>query len=192
MISIVSLIFIIKFSNSIKIFLENIKSMKAGPVEITQHQRGGSENIDNEVSSSLEAKGISFTQDQINNIENHITNLSTQVEATTTESQNKDNIIKYLAERSELLEFKLFDRLDLVVNTKLALNWFYFQTNRSSTKDNLKLAFALPAQIINVEAEKEAIFNALLVNTLIEDTRDSLYKVTDKGERFLKFIGFIK
>lgn len=186
-----SLTFIFKFSDSIKSFLENLRSIKAGPVELAQHQRK-EDSIDDEVSSSLEAKGITFSQEQINNIEQYITNLSSQVEATTTESQNKDNVIKYLAERSELLEFKLLDRVDLVLNTKLALNWFYFQTNRSSTKDNFKVAFALPAQIVNPEAEKEAIFNALLVNNLIEDTHDSLYKVTDKGERFLKVIGFIK
>jgi hypothetical protein len=187
------LIFIIKFSNSIKMFLENIKSMKAGPVEFTQRERTtNSENLESEISSNLEAKGVTFTPEQINNIEQSITDLSNQVETKITESQNKDNIIKYLVERSELLEFRLLDRVDLATNTKNALNWFYLQINRSSTKDNFKLAFSIPVGVPNIEIEKEAVFNALLVHNLIEDTHDSLYKITDKGERFLKFINLIR
>lgn len=189
---VVSLIFILKFTESIKIFLENIKSFKAGPVEVSQHQRTSSpQDIEKNVVENLQEKGITFTQEQLNNIEQHINNLSNQVQTATTESQNKDQLIKFLAERAELFEFAYLNYY-LVFNTKQALLWFNNMPLKTSTKENFIQNCFLQIQVPNILAEKEAIFSALLVNNLIQITDQQVYKITEKGERFLKSIGWTK
>ncbi len=189
---IVSLVFIFKFSESLKIFLENIKSFKAGPVEVSQHQRTSSpQDIEKEVVENLQEKGITFTKEQLNNIEQHINNLSNQIQTTTTESQNKDQLIKFLAERAELFEFAYLNYY-LVFNTKQALLWFNIMPLKTSTKENFIQNCFLQIQVPNVLAEKEAIFSALLVNNLIQVTDQQVYIRAEKGERFLRSIGFIK
>jgi len=102
---------------------------------------------------------------------------------------------KYIQELFKLIKFYEFSYLNLylVYNSKLALWWFYVQNiNHSATKQIFILSFPLPEQIINPNIEKEAIFNALLSNGLIENVSSDLYRVTLKGEEFLKFIGLIK
>jgi predicted transcriptional regulator len=185
--------FISQFSESIKIFLENIGSLKAGPVEITQNQRNSSpQDIQKEVVENLEERGTTFTPQQLDSIEQHINNLSNQVQTVTSESQNKDEIIKYLAERAELFEFAYL-KYYLVFNTKQALLWFNNINLKTSTKGNFFFSCLLQIQSLNVQAEKEAIFNALLVNGLIcQPDYQQIYKITEKGMRFLKYIGFVK
>jgi hypothetical protein len=179
---VITLIFIFKFKDSIKIFLENLNFLKAGPVEIGQRQQiPTSTDIENRVTANLQQKGITLTEDQLKKIEEAF--------------QEKENIltdknrsIEYLLERAELFEFAYLG-LGLVNNTKSVLFWFYLQTSHSSTKDNFIMSYTLPPQIINPLAEKEAIFNALLVNQLIEQN-NSLFTVSLKGKRFLKYLGF--
>jgi hypothetical protein len=101
----------------------------------------------------------------------------------------------YIQELFKLIKFYEFSYLNLylVYNSKLALWWFYVQNiNHSATKQIFIFSFPLPEQIVNPEVEKEAIFNALLSNGLIENVSSDLYRVTLKGEEFLKFIGLIK
>lgn len=184
--------FISRFSESIKIFLENIGSLKAGPIEITQNQRTSTpQDINREVVENLEERGTTFTSQQLNSIEQHINNLSNQVQTATAESQNKDEIIKYLAERAELFEFAYLNYY-LVFNTKQALLWFNSINLKTSTKENFFFSCLLQIQALNVQAEKEAIFNALLVNGLIHLAHQQTYKIAEKGERFLKYIGYVR
>jgi hypothetical protein len=188
---IISLMFIVKFSDSIKIFIENIKSFKVGPVETSQNQRTSTpQDIEREVVENLEEKGITFTQEQLGNIEQHIDNLSNQVQVATTESQNKDEMIKYLAERAELFEFAYLNYY-LVFNTKQTLLWFNNIPLKTSTKENFLYGCFLQIQVPNIIAEKEAIFSTLLVNNLLQITDQQTYKITEKGERFLKYVGLL-
>ncbi len=187
----ISLVFLFRFTESIKIFLENIKSFKAGPVEVSQHQRGSTpQDIEKEVVENLQTKGVTFTDTELKNIEQHIGSLSNQVQTVTQESQNKDEIIKYLAERSELFEFAYLNYF-LVFNTKQALRWFNNIQLKTSTKENFMLSCPLQIQAPNVVAEKEAIFNTLFVNGLIQQEQGGLlYKISEKGVRYLRSIGF--
>ncbi len=178
---IISLIFIFKFSGSLKIFLENIKSLRAGPLEISQHDKPSSIGLKEKMLGNLEEQGITLTTQQANNIEQYIRTLHN-------DDQNKEQLIKILVERSELYEFAYLNYF-LVFNTKQALLWFNSISLKTSTKDNFIQGYFLSIQDSNILAEKEAIFNALLVNNLIEDTGQQTFKISEKGERFLEFIG---
>lgn len=186
----ISLIFICKFKKSIKSFLENIASIKVGPFEANQRQSQDSkEDIEDQISESLQQKGITLTDNQIKELENEFNNLTKEKEEKDAKIKNQSEIIKYLVERSEIYEFAYLS-LSLVYNTKLALRWFYLQVSNSSTKENFMAQFNLPGQIVNPWAEKEAIFNALLTNGLLEQI-GSLFKVSEKGIRFLRYVKLI-
>lgn len=187
---VITMCFIGKFSESVKIFLENIRSLKAGPVEIMGNQRNASsDDIKKEVVENLEEKGTTFTTEQLSNLEQHINNLSNKVQTATTELQNKDQIIKYLIEKAEIFEFAYLNYY-LVFNTKQALLWFNNLQLKTSTKDNFLFSCPLQIQALNIQAEKEAIFSTLLANGLIKQSdQQQVFKMTEKGERFLKYIG---
>lgn len=175
------LTFILRFSDSIKKFLENSNFIKAGPVELGQRQQlPSSKDIEEKATESLEQKGVNLTPEQLQAIEAAFNDKDSQL-------ANKDQAIKYLLERSELFEFAYLN-LILVFNTKTALLWFYFQPSNSSTKENFMNSYSLSTQISDSLVEKEAIFNALLVNQLVE-TDGGLFKVSEKGKRFLRFQG---
>ena len=142
------IIFLFKFSESIKIFLSNLRSFKAGLFELNQQQSLPT-RVEKKVEGKLENKKIT------------------------------------LEKRAELFEFAYLN-LYLVYNTKQALLWFYFTP---STRENYIFTFILPPQAINQSVEKEAIFNALLANELIWQ-EGILFKITEKGKQFLKFLGY--
>lgn len=187
---IISLIFITKFKESIKVFLENIVSIKVGPFETSQRQtKELKEKINDQITENLQEQGITLSREQIKQIDEVFSNLTKEKETKELEIANKDQVIQYFIERSELYEFAYLS-LYLVYNSKNALFWFYNQTSSSSTKDNFISQFILSSPIINPLPEKEVIFNALLVNGLL-DQLGALFKVSDKGIRFLKYIKFI-
>ena len=185
-----SLIFILKFKESIKLFLENIASIKVGPFEASQRQtKEPEEKIEDQITENLQEQGITLNKKQLQQVENAFNNLTKEKEEKEQEIANQSQVIKYFVERAELYEFAyLF--LYLVQNSKFALLWFYNQISNSSTKDNFTLQFPLQPQIINPITEKEAIFNALLVNGLLEQV-GILFKTSEKGIKFLKHIKFI-
>ena len=156
-----SLIFIKKFNVSIKLFLENIASIKVGPFEASQKQGTSPEEITEQT--------IENSQEQ--------------------ENGTSDNNIQELEEKVELYEFAYLSYF-LVPNTKLALLWFYNQASNSSTQLNYNNQYVLTGQIPNIASEKENIFNALLTHGLIEQN-GILFKVSDKGIKFLKYIKVI-
>jgi len=163
---ILGIVFLFKFSNSIKTFLENLRSLKAGPFEFSQQQKPP-EEIEKKIEDKLEESGITLEK------EDKEFQISQQQE-----------VIRYWVERAKLYEF-LYLNLYLVPNSKTALLWFI----NPSTKDNFIYSFILPPQIVNQKEEKEAIFNALLSNGLIEQD-GILFKISEKGKRFLKFLGY--
>lgn len=177
MVLVLGLLFIFKFAQSIEDFLKNSNLRKAGPLEFEQRQQGPT-------SKEIEEKAageVNLTQGQLQQIEQAFQEKETQL-------ANKDEVIKYLLERAELFEFA-FLNLNLVYNTKVALMWFYLQTGHSASKENFISLYILPPNIPNPEIEKEAIFNALVVNQLIQPN-GNIFQVTEKGERFLRYLGF--
>jgi len=177
------IIFLFKFANSIKVFLENLRSLKAGPFEFIQQQKPP-EEINKKIEDKLEESGITLTKKQLKQIEETFETLSREKQNKEFQISKQEEVIRYLAERAELYEF-LYLNLYLVYNSKIALFWFV----NSSTKDNFIYSFPLPPQIVNQTAEKEAIFTVLLSNGLIEQD-GFLFKISEKGKRFLKFLGY--
>ena len=183
---ITALIFIFKFKESIKLFLENIASIKVGPFEASQRQSKVPEKkIEDQITENLQEQGITLSKEQIQQIDEAFSNLAKEKETKEQENASKDQTIKYFAERAEIYEFAYLS-LYLVYNSKLALSWFNNQISNSSTKENFTAQFPVHPQIINPLAEKEAIFNALLVNGLLEQN-GILFKVSEKGTRFLRY-----
>jgi len=174
-------IFLFKFSNSIKIFLENLRSFRAGPFEFSQQQSSPQE-IEKKVEEKLEKSGITLNEEQLKQIEKTFEALSKEKEDKEIKISRQEEVIRYLVERAELYKF-LYLNLYLVPNSKNALFWFI----SPSTKDYFIYSFPLSPQIVNQIAEKEAIFNALLSNGLIEQD-GLLFKISEEGKRFLKFL----
>jgi len=105
--------------------------------------------------------------------------------------EEKEKLIKGLFNLVRFYDFSYLN-LYLVFNSKLTLLWFYNQgLQHSSTKELFLLTFPLPPQIQNPQLEKEAIFAALTSNNLLNLTENAIYKVSPKGEQFLKHIKFI-
>ncbi|MGA2666487.1 MAG: hypothetical protein ABSE91_00145 [Patescibacteria group bacterium] len=179
---VLGLIFILKFSDSIREFLKNIYSLRVGPVEATQRPP---ENIDRKIENSLEQKGITLTEEQINLLDQEFLKISGESEEKEKKIQEKENFINYLVQRSELYEF-LYLNLFFVPNTKIVLKWAH--DLGSFTKDLFNIIYEprIPDKL-----ERESIFNVLLQNIMIQKIDDS-YIVTEKGIRFLKFIGLVK
>ena len=187
---VVALIFILKFKYSIGIFLENIASIKLGPFEASQRQvKIPEDRIEDQLAENLQEQGMTLSKEQIQQLDEAFNDLSKERETKEQEIINQAQVIKILGEKAELYEFAYLS-LYLVDNSKRALSWFYFQPNSSSTQGNFFAQFSIPAQIINIAAEKEAILNALLVNGLIEQN-GVIFKVSDKGGKFLKSIKYI-
>jgi hypothetical protein len=80
----------------------------------------------------------------------------------------------------------------LVESSKKALSLIKgTQQTGGITKESLFCFLDLPPEIKDHNREREAIFSALLSSELIhqKDSCPNLYIISDKGERFLKFIG---
>lgn len=183
---IVALLFIFKFKESIKLFLENIASIKVGPFEASQRQaKIPEEKIEDQLTENLQEQGITLSKEQIQQLDEAFNNLSKEKETKEQEIADKNQAIRYFAERAELYELAYLS-VYLVYNSKLALFWFYNQTSSSSTKENFISQFILFGQVNNPFAEKESIFNALLVNELLEQN-GALFKISEKGIKFLRY-----
>jgi len=186
---ILSLIFIFRFSEEIKEFLKHARFFKAGPVEIESQAEiakvAKSKKHTRRINQDLQHRGVTLNEEQIKQLETEFTKLTEESSAKDREIKNKEQLINYLIYRSELYEF-LYLSLFLVQNSKFVLLWFYSQVG--ATKELFALNFQ--SSIVS-PLEREAIFNALLNNGLIELSGLS-YKISEKGIRFLRFVGLIK
>lgn len=183
------LLFFCSFRNEIRELLNRIKKIYG--LELSQKpQDGNSEGIKEMVKAELEKEWwMILTKEEVDNIREEYQNLELKTTEQNTQIEDKDLLIKYLMERSEIYEFAYLNGF-LVMNTKLWLRWFY--NLGGLTKEYFKVSFSLSAEILNHEVEKEAIFNALLVNELInKESWQEVFKVTLKWERFLKYIKMI-
>jgi hypothetical protein len=89
------------------------------------------------------------------------------------------------------LEFDLINNF-FVLNTKEALKWFSEQTT-SIPMATFYENFNLPNTDIEgqIEREKHVIFSTLIQFDMLESVTGNLFKISEKGERFLRHIGLI-
>lgn len=184
-------VFFVIFRKSISKFIANMKVSKSKyglSVGSEQLQTESPEREDDkkiaEIMNNIGIKDIDELDSFLKNTKDDLQNKNKTIE-------EKEGLIKRLF---DLVQFYDFSYLNLyfVFNSKLALLWFYNQgLQHSSTKDLFSLTFPLPPQIQNSQIEKEAIFAVLTSNNLLNLTENGTYKISPKGEQFLKFIKFI-
>ncbi len=172
---ILGLVFFLRFSKQISTFLGSISSVKWGSFE-AQGQR-------DKLTEDVVTQGVTLTTEQWGNIENLVNQQGVNI-------QQYQEALKATFERAEHFEFAYLN-LALVFNSKIALQWFALQPNKSSTRQNFFLAYQLPPQVIDHIAEKEAIFSILLTSGLITQNGE-FFTTSEKGEKFLKHIGLLK
>ncbi len=98
-----------------------------------------------------------------------------------------EQLTKLLLEMKENYEFAYLN-LFLVPDSKRAL--LLFQESDPMTKDLFMTVFH-PHHEQEDEEERELIFSTLLTNGLVEMAGNSLYQISDKGVRLLKYIQYI-
>lgn len=183
---ILGLIFLYRFSDSIKRFFETVRSFKAGPLEFGTQQQQEENNFDQSKKAlKLNQKGITLKPSQVKKIEKNLIKISEEKAQKDLEIKNKDEVIKYLIGRAEFFEFLYLNRY-LVLSTKTALFWLYMNP---TFKEDFMNKFSISPQILNPIAEKEAILNSLFVSKLL-DSNDGIIFVTEKGKRFLRYLGY--
>lgn len=191
----IGFIFLIyRFPAEISSFLKRLISFKAGPMvvesQISQEGKDKTNKKKQDKNKSEFDHEMDKTIRELNNELEKALVKSKEKRSVLSEEFNKgikefEEFINGLKSRCELFEFSYLNLL-LVLNTKRVLLWFNSQV--SVTKEYYSLVFepSIPPPI-----EREAIFNALLSNGLIIATQNG-YKITDKGIKFLRFIGLLK
>jgi hypothetical protein len=167
---ILGIIFITKFSENIKKFLSENRVKKVGGVEFEEQQKP-----EDPIAEELEEKNEEKRQE-----------LDSKLSELTTEIENKDKIIeinKQIAEANRFAYLNLF----FVVTTKMVLKWFYDSKNSLITKDVYNTTYS---QVILDVAQREVILDVLKTNGMIVE-ENFIYKITNDGEKFLRYIKWI-
>ena len=190
---IIGLVFICKFGNEIKRFLEKTSELNVGPVSMRQSSQPETmnvEKVDEQISKNLEEEGIVLKPEDLDEMEADFNKLTEEKEQKEAELKDKNELLNYAIQRAETYEFAYLGKI-LVLNTQRVLHWFFLQGK--STKLNFFNLFQLPQEVPNHNSEKEAIFNILIANNLLEadSVSPEFFKPSTKGIRFLKFAGFI-
>lgn len=161
---VLGLIFMYRFGESIRDFLGKIDRVKAPWVELSQQQ-----------SATPPAPNDEKEEKTVEDLESKVDDGSVKLT-----KEQVDGLVKLL----ENMDFK-FLNLHLVQNTKNALR---LMTQIEVRKSAFLQVYQVPPQVKDQVAERQAILNALLEAGLIYDENDVL-KATEKGLRFLTFIG---
>ena len=180
-------IFFSRFYSAIDYFIRNMK-VKYKDVEATSQQAKNIMPDGTRTTDENEAEVVSLSRQDVQVIAENINTLHADNQ---TKQQTIDalrDLVFQLANRSEIFEFKYLNGL-LVLNTKIVLRDLY--NIGPMSRDSLIRSIFVPASVIDKLSEQLAIHSALLVNGLIEE-EGSIVKVSEKGERYLKFIGLIK
>jgi len=183
---IIVVMFCIKFSSAIDFFIRNLKlkykDLEATSQQVKDFQPDSSPNHD------LENEIIKLSKQDVQEIASGIENLQNSNQTNLQRIDQLQQLVTQLANRSENFEFMYLNRI-LVVNTKIVLmNLFKVG---SLAKEMFIINIFVPSTLPDPQAEKIAIFNALLVNGLIYEN-GSIVSVSEKGIRYLKFINFIQ
>jgi hypothetical protein len=161
---VLSLVFMVKFGDSIRVFLGKLNHVKARGVEIGQQQAkipsAESDREDNEAVNRLEKESgdgsVTLTKEQA------------------------DQLVGMFEE----MDFK-FLNLHLVQNSKLALRII---KQAEIQQDVFMQAYQVPDHVPDVAQERQAILDALGEAGLISND-GGILRATEKGVRFLSFIG---
>ncbi len=180
-------IFFSKFYSAIDYFIRNMR-VKYKDVEATSQQAKNIMPDGTQTSEANEAEVISLSKQDVQTIAEEINTIQTENQ---TKQQTIDalrELVIQLANRSEFFEFTYLNGL-LVLNTKIVLRDLY--NIGPMSRDSLIRSIFVPLSVLDKFSEQLAIHSALLVNGLIEED-GSIVKVSEKGVRYLKFIGLIK
>lgn len=160
---VLGLIFMHKFSDSIRDFLRKMDRFKVPGVEVSQQQ-----------STTPPAPNDEKEQKTVEELES-----KTDDGSLTLTKQQVDELVRVV----ETMDFR-FLNLHLVQNTKNVLRLIAQVVVKKSV---FLQSYLLPPQITDQVAERQAILDALFEAQLIEEENDVL-KATDKGVRFLAFV----
>jgi hypothetical protein len=169
--------FLLRFTDQIREFLKNMRSFRFGNVEASARQ---SEALIEDKVIQVENQTDLVSKEEF---EKMLINKDSEIE-------NIKKAFVFARERAENYEMAYLKRA-LVPFSWLALNWLFTQDNRKATKEWFTQSISVVDSAPDKTAEKEAIFNALLVNELIT-YKDNIMLPTDKAEKFLKYVGVIK
>lgn len=162
---VLGLVFMHKFTDSIGEFLKKIDRLKApGGFEVSQQQ-----------STTPPVPNADTDQKAVEDLESKVDDGSVTL--------TKQEAEQYIA-LIETMDFR-FLNLHLVQNTKDALR---LMTRTEVPKAAFLQVYQVPQQVIDQVGERQAILNALSEAGLMYEDNNVL-KVTDKGMRFLAFIG---
>ncbi|HSE29154.1 MAG TPA: hypothetical protein VLA77_01040 [Candidatus Saccharimonadales bacterium] len=161
---VLGLVFMYRFSEAIRVFLSKIDRLKAVGVELSQQQ-----------SVTPPTPTDSKEQKTVEDLESKVDDGSV-----TLTKRQVDNLVTLL----ETMDFR-FLNLHLVQNTKNALR---VMTQSEVRKSAFLQVYQVPPQLTDPVTERQAILNALFDAGLIHEESDIL-KATEKGVRFLAFIG---
>lgn len=179
-------IFFSKFYSAIDYFIRNMK-VKYKDVEATSQQAKNIMPDGTQTTDANEAETVKLSKQDVQAIAEGIENLQTENKTKQQTIDTFRDLVFQLANRSEFFEFKYLNGF-LVLNTKIVLRDFYKIGPMS--RESFIISILVPASVIDKLSEQLAIHSALLVNGLIEE-EGSIVKVSEKGERYLKFIGLI-
>lgn len=176
---VIALFFMMRFQDAINYFLRNLKTFKAGPVDMTLQ----SQEVDEKSPIGSDSPGIHMTEEQAAQIKEVVEGIKADKEKIEHESEEKGKLIELLVDQVEQNEFSYLG-LFLVQNTKQSLLWFH--NLGGATAENFRLNYDLPVPHESPKSQKEIILSVLLKYGLLEQDGVML-NVSDKGRRFLKF-----
>lgn len=171
-----ALIFISKFYDSIKKFLSEKKIDKVGPLGLGDRQ----------MESLIRTEEEDSKKENIEDMMGKLKNLEEEADKKDATIKEKDDYINLLQQVNEFNEFSYLN-LFFVPTTKSVLLWV--NNNGITTKDLYSLQYQT---LIPDPLQRETIWSVLLNNGVLDLVSGNSYKTSDKGIRFLKFIGYLK
>lgn len=183
----VLLIFFSKFHSAIDYFIRNMK-VKYKDVEASSQQAVSSSSDGTQVTEENQAEVVNLSKQDVQEIAESIQNLQSDNTNKQQTIETLRELVVQLANRSEIFEFKYLNSI-LVLNSKIVLRDL-FNIGQMSRDVFVRNIF-VPSNVTDKYSEQLAIHNVLLVNGLIEEN-GSLIQVSEKGIRYLKFIGLIQ
>lgn len=178
--------FFSRFQSAIDYFIRNMR-FKYMDVDVRTQQAKDMASDDATSSDANQIEEVRLSKQDVQTIANRVDNLRTENESKQQTIDGLKDLVIELVNRSEFFEFKYLDKM-LVLNTKYVLK----DLNRFApiTKDSLIRNIFVPEVVKDRVGEQFAIHNALLINGLIEED-GSVVTVSEKGKRYLKFVGLI-
>lgn len=180
---VVFIAFLLLFKSPLSTFITNIRFIKAQGFE-AEIQKEEQPNTQEAVADS-----VTLTKEEVLQIKEIVDAKDQDIQSKIEEIGDKDKVINYLVALSEINEF-MYLNLYLVPNTKLHLSWVNNQGGMAKEMfySSAPLAESYGMSIPTNMEQKSVIYSTLRRFELITVT-DDFIKVTEKGIRFLQFIG---